>query len=1128
MKNQPSKHLQSQFGLALLLGLLITSNIQAQLTLPAYESFDYPNNERIGLTGGSSVTNWTTALNSTGTGSVVTTNGFSMSYPGLPAPVGIVAWYSPITPSSGRNRGLPFTSQTLSAGNPTVYYSFLLNVQANPSGLKQIFALSSAAGSLSTAMTLFLTPDGRVAVGKNSSTAASVTNSAALAAGTHLIVVRYKFITGTANDELAVWVDPGSLGVAEGSVPAASATATSGTDATTLASIAIVHQATPTPPGNFYVDELRIGLTWASVTPSSCTPGTTFNVTGGGSLCAGDSGVSVGLANSESGRDYQLKRNGTDVGAALPGTGAALDFGLQNVGGTYTVVASNTTTTCIGSMGGNAIVTVNIAPSIGTQPNAQNPALGGSASFSVVASGAGLSYQWRRDGTNLSNGGNISGATSATLTVNPVAAADGVPALNGYDVIVSGTCSPAATSTRVALTVAIPNNLIWVGGGANLWDTTTANWTGDATIFVNNDNVTFNNSGSASPAVDLVGVIAPNAITVTGTQNYTLGTTTSGSIGGVATLTKSGSGTLTLSTTNTFTGKSAVNGGTLSITTGSNLGTAPGAFVADQLTLNGGRLQVTASGSITGNRGTTLGVSGGTYEIPTAINHTNTAAITGTGSLTKMGDGSLVLNAAHSYAGGTVISNGTVILLNANGLGSGTATLAGGTLSFPAATTITNGVQVSENSTLTFATTGNSAVVLNGDLAGASGRTLTVTPTGASTVSGTRVRINNGLTNSITVNSDINLNGTFTFATYNNQGDQTYNGVISGAGTLGRRSPTAGVAGNTILTAANTYSGGTVIADGGIGFGIDSVGSPVVTSGPIGAGTLSFENNVNTFKRLYAVGGARTVGNAILWSSVTNQNLTIEGNNALTLSGAIDLGGTNRSIITSNTANTTLSGAISNGGLTKTAPGTLLLNGTATVSEVIVAEGTLGGNGTITGPVTVNSGATLAPGTSIGTLTINGTLNLAGNTSIEVNKTAGTKDLITGVSTLTYGGTLAVANLSGTLTAGDSFVIASATTPVGNFASIIGSPGAGLNWNFNPATGTLSVVSSAPPTLGVSQSGSTLTFTWAGAFKLQAQTNDLSTGITGTWFDYPGGNSSPVNTTINPANGSVFYRLINQ
>ena len=863
---------------------------------------------------------------------------------------------------------------------------------------------------------------------------------------------------------------------------------------------------------------------------TGCPPGTIYAVTGGGSYCSGGSGVAIGLAGSDINVDYQLKLGGVDVGSPVAGTGAALSFGLQTTAGSYTVQGSNTSTFCVGSMSGNAVITVNTAPSIGTEPTTQNPALGGSASFNVVATGAGLTYQWRRDGTNLSNGGNISGATSATLTVNPVALVDGVPALNGYDVVVSGTCSPAATSTRVALNVAIPDNLTWVGDGvANLWDTSTANWSGDATVFADNDNVTFN-AGSASPAVDLVGVISPNTISVAGSQSFTFGTTTSGSLGGLATLTKSGSGTLTLSTVNTFTGKATVNGGTLSITTGSNLGTPPGAFVADQLTLNGGVLQVTASGSINANRGTTLGTSGGTYDIPTGVSFTNSPVITGSGSLTKTGDGALALNVANTYAGNSTVNAGVLEIGNNSALGTGNLILNGGTASFPAARTITNGVSVTENSTLNFGSTGNSAVVLNGTaISGASGKTLTINAPGGSTVAGTRIRVNNGLTNAFTFGSDLVLNGTFTFATYNNQGDQTYNGVISGNGTLGRRSPTAGVSGNTILNGDNTYSGGTVIADGGIGFGISSTGNPTVTSGPIGTGTLSFEHNPNTFKRLSAVGGARTVDNAIAWPTGTNQAMTIEGSNPLTLGGTIDFGAASRVIITSNSATTTLTGALSNGRFTKAGAGTLLLNGTATLSELIVAEGTLGGNGSITGPVSVNSGGTLAPGTSIGALTVTGDLTLAGDTSIEVNKTAGTKDLITGVGTLNYGGTLTVANLSGTLTAGDSFVIASATTPVGNFASIVGSPGAGLAWSFNPATGTLSVISNVgQPTLNTSQSGDTLTFTWTGAFKLQAQTNSLSTGLTGTWFDYPGGGSSPVNTTINPANGSVFYRLINQ
>ncbi len=69
-----------------------------------------------------------------------------------------------------------------------------------------------------------------------------------------------------------------------------------------------------------------------------------------------------------------------------------------------------------------------------------------------------------------------------------------------------------------------------------------------------------------------------------------------------------------------------------------------------------------------------------------------------------------------------------------------------------------------------------------------------------------------------------------------------------------------------------------------------------------------FENYVSSFKRLYAVGGTRTLGNAIAWPAATNQALTIEGSNPLTLGGSIDFGAASRIITTSNSADT-MSGA---------------------------------------------------------------------------------------------------------------------------------------------------------------------------------------------------------------------------
>jgi autotransporter-associated beta strand protein len=196
---------------------------------------------------------------------------------------------------------------------------------------------------------------------------------------------------------------------------------------------------------------------------------------------------------------------------------------------------------------------------------------------------------------------------------------------------------------------------------------------------------------------------------------------------------------------------------------------------------------------------------------------------------------------------------------------------------------------------------------------------------------------------------------------------------------------------------------------------------------------------------------------------------------------------------------------------------------------VAVHGGTLGGNGIISGAVTV-TGGTLAPGASVGRLTINNTLTLAANTTIEVDKANGTNDQIV-VTAVNYGGTLTVTDVSGGLVAGDSFTIVTAGAHTGNFASITGSPGPGLDWQFNPATGVLAVIGTVvnPPTLQYSQAGNTLTLSWAEAgFKLQAQTNNLSTGVSSNWGDYPAGNASPVAVNMDAAHGSVFFRLAPQ
>lgn len=304
-----------------------------------------------------------------------------------------------------------------------------------------------------------------------------------------------------------------------------------------------------------------------------------------------------------------------------------------------------------------------------------------------------------------------------------------------------------------------------------------------------------------------------------------------------------------------------------------------------------------------------------------------------------------------------------------------------------------------------------------------------------------------------------------------------------------------------------------------------------------GGRTLTADGIVNVNGRVITtdlVAGTGTVrneggGSGILGLGAGNGNNTLDGTLAL-LDGASGTLGLDK--LGSGTLTLTAAQSFS-GGLT-VSQGTVLVentSGSGTGSgAVAVNAGTLGGNGTIAGAVNVASGATLAPGTSVGRLTINNTLTLAGDTAIEVDKAGGTNDVVV-ATTVNYGGTLTVTDVSGGLVAGDSFTIINAGSHTGNFASISGSPGPNLAWDFNPASGVLSVIATAvnPPTLQYSQAGNALTLSWVEAgFKLQAQTNNLSTGVSSNWGDYPAGNASPVVVDMDAANGSVFFRLAPQ
>ena len=105
----------------------------------------------------------------------------------------------------------------------------------------------------------------------------------------------------------------------------------------------------------------------------------------------------------------------------------------------------------------NYRVVVNQPPAVTAQPISVTNCDRTSASFSVTATGTGpLTYQWQEQvlgvgaWNNLANGAPYSGATSPTLTINPVSA---ILSGNKYRCVVTGICNPAFTSNAATLTV---------------------------------------------------------------------------------------------------------------------------------------------------------------------------------------------------------------------------------------------------------------------------------------------------------------------------------------------------------------------------------------------------------------------------------------------------------------------------------------------------------------------------------------------------------------------------------------------------------------------------------------------------------------------------------------------------
>jgi hypothetical protein len=145
--------------------------------------------------------------------------------------------------------------------------------------------------------------------------------------------------------------------------------------------------------------------------------------------------------------------NGGNVSGALTSSLTISSVSYLDAGNYYVTVTDNA-----GSVDSdNASLTV-IEPIITSQPSSTSSVAGTSATFNVTAIGAApITYQWRKNGTALNDGGNIIGSTTSSLTVSPTGGGD----VGSYSVSVGDASGNSTVSSDAILTVATPPSVFW-------------------------------------------------------------------------------------------------------------------------------------------------------------------------------------------------------------------------------------------------------------------------------------------------------------------------------------------------------------------------------------------------------------------------------------------------------------------------------------------------------------------------------------------------------------------------------------------------------------------------------------------------------------------------------------------
>lgn len=695
----------------------------------------------------------------------------------------------------------------------------------------------------------------------------------------------------------------------------------------------------------------------------------TLNVNGG------DFSVAGNIVDGGGASALNLNAGVIDMQPSGDGTPGSVTVDVLSGSGTITNASAVAVSTVVNPGGSNTVGTLTVS--------SLDVSSGAAMNFDLIGSltiGGGVNDLLEVNGNLVLN--------NNTVTVKALSPlATGTYRLVNYTGSLSGSTSlilnAPATRQTFNLDLSVPGqinlvvsgnpiDLTWSGDGSgNVWDAgTTANWNGNSDVFYGGDFVTFDDSGSAVPDINVTTPVQPGSMTV---NNTTEAYVFDGSpISTPGNLIKQGNNVLAFANDgNDFSGPISIEAGTLSIG-------------------NGGSSGSLGNGSITNNGELLLNKSSSGAALNGTISGSGSIRLTG-------GGGTLSLGGTNSYTGLTTVENGSQLnILNNSALGStntGTVVQSGGSARFTSAGNWTvaepleiNGYGISGTPGALYANTTSNNVTWAGPITVGSPAQIRVVNTG--------VRMT--LTGPVTANQqalEASANDSSCLLTFQNTlslGDAATlttdgSGMVALAGVTNFCGGTIINGGTLEIVTTNSPQIGDITVNSGalqIGSGAADGSLPTGQINLAGSGTKLTINSSDTFvlnHPLIGSGGLSLLnfGTLIITNANTFSGNVTTGNGTPTYGGIIRLTdsqglGTDSKTITLTHASLQLQGGLDIPSAISflTSGGTLSVD----ITNNLIPIHSLSGNNIIEGNIQLNTGAgdTVIAADSGSTLTLNG------------------------------------------------------------------------------------------------------------------------------------------------------------